>query len=74
MPTVKLTPEEWAELPINTRLNLQALKRVVDLGPDGYEVSIVNETDPTNLRKYAKVFTLTRSQINEYINCQTLHI
>lgn len=68
MTTVKLTPEEWNELPINTRLNLQALKRVVDMGPNGYEVTIVNETDPTNLRKYSKVVTLTRSQIDEHIN------
>lgn len=74
MSKVILTPKEWAELPANTRANLQFLKRVVDMGPDGYEITIVNEMDPTHLRKYAKVITLTRSQIDDYVNCQEVHV
>lgn len=68
MSKVILTPKQWAELPTNTQANLKFLNRVVDLGPDGFEVSIVNENDPKNLRKYAKVTTLTRSQIDEHHN------
>ncbi len=65
MSTVVFTPKEWYQLPANTRANLKALKRVVDMGPDGFEITVVNEADPKNLRKYAKVITLRRDQINE---------